>query len=307
MLDFDWSHLQSFAAVAKHGSLSAAARATGSSQPTMSRHIAQLEADLGARVFERSKAGVLLTSKGVMLLDHVNAMADAAARMAMAHAGTSADLAGTVRLTASCIVATYVLPSILVDLHHKHPDIQIELVSSDDTKNLLWREADIAVRMYRPTQQDVIAQKVGDLDMAAYASTDYAARHGLLEDPAAILEHDLVGYDRSTAILDGLQALGLKPTREDFAFRSDDQVVCWQMVRAGMGIGFNQTVVGDMDPSVVRMTGDTPVASLPIWLTAHPELPSSPRVRRVFDHLKAGLRNWTRHGPDTPDSRASIS
>jgi len=289
MADLDWSHLQSFIAVAEHGSLSAAARARGSSQPTLSRHIAQLEQTIGTRLFDRSTGGVVLTQTGSDLMGHAKTMADAAAKLAILTEGGSQNFAGTVRITASQIVATYLLPPVLTALHLNAPEIEIEVVASDDTNNLLRREADIALRMYRPTQEDVIAQHVGDLTMCAYAAKTYLARKGMPVTVADILNHDLIGYDRSTLITDGLRQFGADVRRDFFKFRSDDQVVCWQMVRAGFGIGFNQQAVGDADPLVEPVFEGMPVGHLPIWLTAHSELRSTPRIRKVYDFLKSAL------------------
>ena len=285
----DWSHLQSFVAVAEHRSLTAAAQATGGSQPTLSRHISTLEQEIGERLFERSKGGVELTPRGSELLEHARVMADAASRLEMVSSGVTQDLVGTVRLTASRIVASYILPEILARLHAKYPRIEIELVASDETRNLLRREADIALRMYRPTQEDVIAVHIGDLGLAAYAANSYLDQHGPITGPEEYMQHDVVGYDRSSLIIDGMRAFGANVDREFFKFRSDDQVVCWEMVRAGWGIGFNQMAVGDADDRVQRISGPDPIAHLPMWLTAHPELQASPRIRRVFDFLKTEL------------------
>ncbi|APX11043.1 LysR family transcriptional regulator [Tateyamaria omphalii] len=289
MAEPDWSQIQSFAAVAEHGSLSAAARAQDSSQPTLSRHIAQLEATLGARLFDRSSGGMVLTDDGADLLVHATAMADAAARFDMTRDGHGSDIAGTVRLTASHVVANFILPPILMELHDAYPAIQIEVVASDSTENLLRREADIALRMYRPTQPDVIARHITDLPLGAYATPAYIAKHGAPERLEDLRHHTIIGYDRSTLIIDGFAALGLKVGRDFFAFRSDDQVLCWHMVIAGYGIGFAQVRVGDADPRVVRVSRDGDAGSMPLWLTAHPDLRRIPRVRRVYDWLANAL------------------
>ena len=285
----DWSQIQSFAAVAEHGSLSAAARAQNNSQPTLSRHIAQLEATLGVRLFDRKSGGMVLTDDGADLLAHATVMADAAARFAMDRDGTSDDVTGTVRLTASHVVANFVLPPILTALHHAHPDLQIEVIASDTTENLLRREADIALRMYRPTQPDVIAKHVTDLPLGAYATPGYIAQHGRPETLQDFMDHSIIGYDRSMLIIDGFAERGFDVGRDFFAFRSDDQVLCWHMVLAGYGIGFAQRRVGDADRRVERISGDQDVGSMPLWLTAHPDLRRIPRVRRVYDWLARAL------------------
>ncbi|WP_299623881.1 LysR family transcriptional regulator [uncultured Tateyamaria sp.] len=289
MPSLDWSFVQSFAAVAEHGSLSAAARALGSSQPTLSRHIANLEEVIGTRLFDRGRGGMALTQAGHDLVAHATQMADAAARFELSRDGHDVDVHGTVRITASQIVACYLLPQVLPALRQAHPGIAIEVVASDLSENLLRREADIALRMYRPTQLDVISKHIGDTAIGAYAAHDYIARRGMPETVQDFAGHDLIGYDRSTLIIDGMRAAGLDVTRDSFAFRCDDQVVCWNMTLAGCGIGFGQFLMGDPDPRVKRVSGNAPVASLPIWLTAHAELRSSARVRRVYDWLAENL------------------
>ncbi|MEL7128283.1 MAG: LysR family transcriptional regulator [Pseudomonadota bacterium] len=286
---FDWSLLQSFADVEAHGSLSAAARATGKSQPTLSRHISSLEQQTGSRLFTRNKNGVALTVMGAALLKHVHGMAEAAAHLRLAIDGNPDSLSGTIRITASQIMATYTMPALLTRLQHAEPEIDIEMVASDETENLLQREADIAVRMYRPTQPDVITRKVGEIKLGMFASKAYLDRRGMPKSADDLLKHTVIGYDRKLEIIEGFRQAGLKVDQDFFAFRSDDQVVCWQMVRAGYGIGFNQIRVGEADPDLVRIDIANPVGRLPIWLTAHAELRSSPRVRRVYDFLAEQL------------------
>lgn len=289
VMDFDWTQLKSFAAVGEHGSLSAAARATGMSQPTMSRHISSLEQQVGARLLERAVTGVELTAAGAALMAHAQSMADAAGRFSLSAAGRDETLAGSVRITASDAMATYVLPDLLTALRIEEPEIDLEVLASDQTENLLRREADIAVRMYRPTQPDVITRKVGDVRVGMYAAKSYVERRGMPTRFRDVLDHDVIGADRSTALIDGFRQAGLEVNRDFFAFRSDDQVLCWQMVLAGYGIGFAQVQVGDRDPRLVRIEIAGDVGILPVWLTAHSELKTSPRLRRVFDFLAEGL------------------
>lgn len=281
----DWTLLQSFASISAHGSLSAAARATGAAQPTLSRHISALEQQLGERLFNRSSSGLDLTETGARLMEHAAAMAEAATRFSIASEASSHTLAGSVRITASQIVATYILPDILTELRVAEPQLTVELVASDQTENLLRRDADIAVRMYRPRQADIIAKKVGELELGMFAAKSYIARRGTLKTPEDLLNHDVIGYDRSTLIIDGMKQVGLKVDRDFFAFRSDDQVVCWSMVVAGLGIGFNQRQIGLSDPRVDPIETAGIVDSLPVWLTAHAELRTNPRIRYVYDFL----------------------
>ena len=292
----DWETVRAFRMVAEVGSLSEAARRLGKSQPTLSRRIAAIEADIGAPLFERRHEGLVLTATGAALLAPAEAMAAAAGRLELIAAGREERLAGVIRITASQIVATYLMPEILTDLRIAEPRIQIELVASDQTENLLRREADIAVRMYRPTQNDVITRKLGEMQIGLFAAQSYLERRGTPRRIEDLRDHDFIGYDRSTLLIDGMRDAGLQMKREDFAFRSDDQSLCWRMVVAGFGLGFMQEGIGAREPKVVALPSLGPLPTLPVWLTAHEELRANPRVRRVFDFLAERLAAVARQG-----------
>ncbi len=289
MNNLDWALVQSFAAVAEHGSLAAAARKTGGSQPTMSRHIAALEQALAVRLFERTGNGLVLTPTGIALYEQARVMADAADRLGLAAAGQAESLAGSIRITASEAMSAWVLPKMLAELHQQEPDIHIELLASDQTDNLLQREADIAVRMFRPTQTELIARSVGKISLGMFATNGYLQRAGTPTSMGDLQAHRMIGDDRSTQIIDGFRNAGLEIQRNFFAFRCDNRIVQWQMVLAGLGIGFVHADIGDADPRVQRLLPEAPLPNLPIWLTAHAELRTSRRVRRVYDFLAAEL------------------
>lgn len=285
----DWSLMQSFAAVVDAGSLAAAARKTGGSQPTMSRHIASLEQTLGVRLFDRTGGGLVLTATGVTLYEDAKVMAGAANRIALSAAGQSEAIAGTIRISASETMAAWVLPEILARFHLDEPDIAIELVSSDQTDNLLMREADIAVRMFQPAQAELIAKKVGAVPLGMFASKDYLARRGTPTSFTDLQAHSVIAGDISTQILDGFRAAGIPATRDYFAFRCDSRLIQWQMVLAGFGIGFIQADIGKRNSNIVQLFPNAPLGELPIWLTSHAQLRTSRRVRRVFDFLADAL------------------
>ena len=284
----NWALLQSFAAVVDSGSLSAAAREFNLSQPTLSRHITELEKNIGQRLFYRTTKGLLLTPEGEYLAKHVAKMNNVAHNLSLQLAETES-ITGTVRITASQIVATYILPNILTDMHEVEPNIEVEVVASDRTDNLLRREADIAIRMYRPTQDDVITKKVGEFELGMFAANSYIEQNGTPSSMRELLDHNFIGYDRSPLIIDGFKRMGINISRNFFSFRSDDQVVCWQMVLAGLGIGFNQREIGMAERQVTLIDAGAKIESLPIWLTAHNELQSSSRVRFVYDFLASHL------------------
>ncbi len=285
----DWSLYRSFLAVAETGSLSAASMRLSQSQPTLGRHIKQLEVTLGLTLFERHTRGLTLTQDAEKLLAPARAMQAAAAQLSLVAAGQETQIGGTVRITASNIMARHILPQIIADLRVAEPEIEIELTPTDATENLLFREADIAVRMYRPTQLDVITKQVGEAPLGVYAATSYLDRAGRDVLPETIGTHDIVGYDRDDRILRGMRALGLPATQSWFSVRCDDQNTYWELVCAGCGLGFAQTSIGDADPRVERLLPELDMAALPIWLTAPEAMRHTPRIRRVWDALEAGL------------------
>lgn len=286
----DWTLTRSFLAVAETGSLSAAARQLQLSQPTLGRHITDLEAALNLPLFTRQPRGLAPTEAALALIPHARAMRAAAAQLALAAAGQDGALHGTVRITASRIVAHHILPPMLADLRQQEPGIQIELAASDESENLLFREADIAVRMYRPTQLDLISAHLIDMPIGLYAAHSYLARHPAPQSQETLMAHTFVGFDKSDLMLRMMRGLGIQANRTDFPVRCDDQIVYWNLVRAGLGIGGMQTLIGNADPGVARVAPFLRLPALPVWLTAPEALRQSARMRRVFDALTAGFR-----------------
>jgi len=287
--NIDWSLIQAFLAVAETGSLSAAARELNASQPTLGRQIKAIEAQLSADLFHRQPRGFTLTETGAALVAPARAMRDAMSQIALTAAGEQQRLEGTVRITASVATATNHLPRIIAEIRELEPDIAIELVPSDETRNLLYREADIAVRMYRPTQLDLVTQHIGDLAIGMFASRGYLQKHGV-PTLATYSQHDFVGYDKNPAILEGMAKAGINVTRDFFKTRCDDYVAHWELIRAGCGVGFAQKSVGINDPLVQELDLGFPLPTLPIWLTAHEAMRQTPRIRRVWDLLAMGLK-----------------
>lgn len=290
----DWSQLRVFLAVAEAGSLSGAARRLAMSQPTVGRHIQAIEAALGVALFDRHAKGLRPTACAGRLLPHARQMRESAERLALIAAGQSGDLAGTVRLTASVFVAHHILPPILADLRRDQPGIAIELVASDASDNLLFREADIALRMYRPTQPELCALRLGEVRFGAFAAPAYLDRRGRPARVGDLAGHDLIGFDRDDRIIRAMRAGGLAVTRDSFATRTDHPTVYWALLRAGCGIGFGQIGAARHDPAVERVLPGLPIAPLPIWLAAPMATRRHPRIARVWAHLETGLRRSLR-------------
>ena len=288
-LPLDWTLLRSFLAVAETGSLSAAARDTGQSQPTLGRHIRLLENQVGGALFDRHPKGLTLSALGRELRPGAEAMREGARQVALAAAGGDARMAGPVRITASVFVSVHLLPPILAEIRTRHPEIELELVASDQSENLLFHEADIALRMYRPEQLDMMTRHLGDLQLGIYAAPAYLARRGAPRGFAELLDHDIVGYDRDDRLIRGFRDAGLEVTRDSFPVRTDDQVAYWELVCSGAGLGFGQCPVADRDPRVTRILPDVPLPTLPVWLTTHERLRHTPRIARIWDALAEGL------------------
>lgn len=295
MTEIDWNLLPTFLAVVNSGSLSGAARSLKISQPTVGRQIETLESQLGVTLFTRAPRGLTPTEAAQAILEYAEEMKVAATSLSLAAAGISDQVAGTVRITASEVVATYVLPAMLAAILRDEPRLDLELVASDRTDDLLLREADIAVRMVRPVQPDLISKHVGDLPLGLFAHEDLLARYGPVETLEGFRRMPFVGLDRSTLLIEGMTRLGVHAERSDFRFRSDDQAACLEAVAAGVGMGVSQVHLMAGRPGMVRVLPDLELPELPIWLTANRELRSAARVRRVFDELDRMLTALTRN------------
>lgn len=285
LASLDWSLIQAFLAVADTGSLSAAARQLGLSQPTLGRKVREAEAALGVELFRRHPRGLALSETGAEMRAPAEAMRAAAAQMGLVAAGRDLALTGPVRITASVVVSHFVLPPVLAQLRTEEPGIEIDLVASDSSENLLFREADIAVRMYRPGQLDVITHHVADLPTGAYAATRYLDRVGRPDTVEDLLALDWIGFDRNEMIINGMAEAGWRVTRNFFKLRTDDQAAYWQLARAGGGVAIMQQRIGEPDPLVERLLPDMPLPVMPVWLTAHESLRRVPRVARVWEAL----------------------
>ncbi|UJW80914.1 LysR family transcriptional regulator [Hydrogenophaga sp. SL48] len=289
MSDFNWQLIPSFLAAHQHGSLLGAARALGISQPTVGRHVSALEAQLGTPLFERTGRGLVPTPAAARLADAARAMETGAQTLMRGAQQAQATLSGTVRLSASQPVACFLLPPLLARLRTELPGVQIELVVSNAVSDLLKREADIAIRMLRPTQGTLVARRIGQVGVSACAHRDYLARRGVPQQPADLLQHELVGNDKVQEIYHGFAALGHPVGPEQFALRTDDLIAYWAAVRAGLGIGFVASYLLRNDPDLVPVLPDLPIPSLPVWLVVHREIRSSRRMRAVLDFLAREL------------------
>jgi DNA-binding transcriptional LysR family regulator len=286
---FDWNRARAFLVTAEEGSLSAAARALGMAQPTLGRQVNALEDELGVVLFERVGRGLTLTPSGLELLDHVRAMGNAANRISLSAAGQSQSIEGTICISASEIYAAFLLPPIIIKLRELEPGIDVEIVASHATSDLRRREADIAIRNFRPTEPDLVAKKIRDVPARLYATPNYIERIGSPRLPVDLGQADFISIDSAGALRNGLNAIGFNLTRQNFPIMTENYLVMWELVKHGLGIGILDGNIGDAEPLVERVLPDLDPLMFPIWLVAHRELNTSRRIRVVFDLLATEL------------------
>lgn len=286
---FDWNRARAFLVTAEEGSLSAAARALGMAQPTLGRQVGALEEELSVVLFERVGRGLTLTPSGLELLDHVRAMGDAANRVSLSAAGQSQSIEGTVCIAASETYAAILLPPIIAKLRRAEPGIDIEIVTSNKASDLRRREADIAIRNFRPTEPDLVAKKIRDVPARLYAAPAYLERIGNPKVPYDLRHADFISIDNSGMFLKGLNALGLNIAQRNFPIFTENYLVMWELVKHGLGIGVLDGNIGDAEPLVRRALPDLGPLMFPIWLVAHREVNTSRRIRVVFDLLAEEL------------------
>lgn len=276
-----WDLYAAFLAVVRTGSLSAASRALGVAQPTARRQVEALEESLGLVLFTRSQAGLTPTEAALAMLPYAEAMSgNAAAAMRAVHGSTS-EVAGTVRITASEMIGLEVLPPMLAPLTREHPRLAIELSATNANEDLVRRDADIAIRLSSPTQAALVPRRAGTVAIGFFASEAYVAARGTPRTPAELRKHTLVGRDRDLDFYAALESAGLSLARADFAYRTDSDVGQLAAVRAGIGIGVCQLPLAG---ELVRVLPKLSFA-LPVWVVTHEDLRHTRRVAEVFEHL----------------------
>ncbi|GJJ00872.1 LysR family transcriptional regulator [Duganella rhizosphaerae] len=288
--EIDWHLIRIFLAVVDSGSLTAAATLLGTSQPTLSRRIEELELHIGMSLFERAARGLRLTAAGEALLEPARQMRLAAQSVSLTALSHTQQLDGTVRLTASEMTSAYLLPDIITRIRNHHPEIQIEVVVSNHVENLLERQADIALRHTDVSQNGLIARRIGQLDIGAYAHADYLAAVGGRVDPTCLDRYQWIGYDTSDALLRGFRDAGIPVKRDFFGIRCDNHITGWQLALAGAGICLAPCIVAGQAPQMRMVMPRSAIPPIPLWLTAHRELRSSRRIKIVFAMLVEGLR-----------------
>jgi DNA-binding transcriptional LysR family regulator len=290
--DPGWELYRSFLAVMREGSLSGAARMLGMTQPSLGRHIRELEEALGVSLFARSPQGLTPTDLAHALLPHAQAMASASAALRRAASTRQDTMSGVVRITASEVMGVEVLPSMLTAFRQQQPGVVIELSLSNQMENLLRRDADIAIRMARPTQDALVARQVGKIALGMYAHKRYLKAHGQPASMVDLTAHALIGFDHETPYIRSMRPAGSPYAREHFALRTDNDLAAIAALRAGYGIGFCQVGIARRDAALVRLLVDSVELHMDTWVVMHEDLRRNALMRALYDHLAAALIDY---------------
>lgn len=287
----DWAHARAFLAAAETGSLSAAARRLGLTQPTLGRQIDRLEQGLRVALFLRASRGLVLTEAGARLLPDAQAMAAAAEAMARSASDVTDPGKGVVRITTSEIVGGAVLPPRLAPLMRAYPNLTLELVATNSAQDLLRRDADIAVRMVRPVQAALVARRIGQVELGLFGAASYFAYRPVPQVIADLANHALIGFDRDDG---GARSIGANwaAFAERFRYRTDSDLAQLAALRAGLGLGVCHVPLARADPTLHRALPDLARFELEMWVVTHESLRDNPRVRLVFDHLVSTLSDY---------------
>lgn len=284
-----WDFYRTFLTVLQEGSLSAAARELGLTQPTIGRHIDALESIIGFQLFIRSPQGLIPTEAAIDLRPHAEQLASNAAALLRAATGQGGGVRGTVRISASEVIGIEVLPPMLSALNDRHADLIIELSVSDAVEDLLRQEADIAVRMVAPEQDALITRRIGGIPLGLHAHRRYLDKHGFPEKLEDLRKHRTIGFDRESAFVRTIRKRVPLLDLMRPSFRADSNLAQLAAIRAGFGIGVCQVELAKRDPDIVRLFEREFELPLETFVVMHENLKTTPRCRATFDALVEGL------------------
>jgi DNA-binding transcriptional LysR family regulator len=292
-ITFDWNRARAFLVTAEEGSLAGAARSLGMTQPTLGRQVAALEREIGLDLFTRRGRGLELTPNGIKLLEYVRLMGDAANQFSLSASGKSDVIEGDVSITASELLSTFMLPPMIKALRETEPGIEIEINSTNEERDLNRREADIAIRNFRPTQPELIVKRLCSVRGHLYAAKSYLQQ---LDNPQSIEELNKANFidtEKPGRLMTLLNSQGFNLTKQNFPVISNSHIVQWELVKQGVAITATVEEIGDNEPLVERVViSNLPLITMDLWLVTHNELKTNRRIRRVFDFLVSEFSDY---------------
>ena len=288
-ISFDWSHIRAFVATAELGTLSAASRALGLTQPTLGRQVTALEDSLGVTLFERAGRRMALTSQGRSLLPVAQEMRDTALRFSLVAEGQTRSVSGHVSITATDFVCAHALPPIIAALRQRAPGLDIDLLPSNEVQDLTRRAADISIRHARPVQPELIGRLLGEKPAYLCAAPQYLDRVGRPKSLADLETADFVGFEDTQVMVEILNGVGVPVRAENVHVSSPAGAVIGALTQQGLGYSIQTDDIIRQLPGVEIVLPDVFHIPIPVWLVTHRELHSSARIRFVFDHLAENL------------------
>jgi DNA-binding transcriptional LysR family regulator len=285
----DWNLLRSFCAIFETGTLTAAARLSGVTQPSMGRHLRELEAAIGETLFVRLPGKLQPTARAEALFETLAPIRSAVRDAHSLFHEKQGRIAGVVRVAVAHVYAMRVVPDILAPLLNAQPDLEIELSVANRVDNLLRREADIAVRLMRPEQDSLIARKMGATEMGLFAHESFIARFGEPTTFNIPSEAFIAGFDREPITIAPAIRSGELKQAPRFRFRSDSMMARHAVVESGFGLGMYCVDIAANIPGLKRILEKEVSLPLEVWLCAHDELKRSARMRYVWERLSSEL------------------
>jgi len=285
MNNIDWGLIRSFIQTARDGSLSSAAKNLGVSQPTLSRNIQMLEQQTKLQLFQRTTKGLTLTEAGEKLIDAATQMEEASDLFQRQTTGLSEELAGDIRISANEIVGIYLLPPALTAFREKHPKVHIEIEITNQSTSLSKRDADIALRMYRPTQPDLVARRLPDLPLGFFASKNYIEQYGVPTSADNFKQHHVIGFDRDMSFITAAQNMGFDLSAQDFVFRTDYLPAQLNLARFDGGIVGTHVGLAKQYPELEQILDWLPLPPLEFWIVCHGDTAYNARIREMTRFL----------------------
>ena len=286
----DWDDLRFFLALARHGSLSAAARDLHVAQSTVGRRLASLETSLGVRLLNRTPDGYTPTQAGEGVRAHAERLEVEAVSLERTVGGRDVRMAGVVRVTCAESVATHILAPCLASLHSKQPEIMLELIPNPRELSLSMREADISVRLKQPDQHDLVVRRVGTIAFGLYASPEYLQNRGDVDFADGCSGHHLI--TQSEDIEDATQTgwLSDRAPRARVAMQTSSHEAAVVAAIHGGGLACLARFRADREDGLYRLTTPPPVPTASIWLVVHRDNRQTPRIRAVLTHITERVR-----------------
>ncbi len=301
----DWDDLRFFLAITRHGKLSTAARELNVSQPTVGRRLASLEASLGVRLLNRTPEGYVLTPAGQDVRGKAERLEGEARALERTVGGRDTRLSGLVRVTCAETMAAHVLAPCFAVLQRRHADIMVRLIPHPKNLSLSMREADLSVRLARPSQHDLVVRRLGSVAFGLYASADYLERRGGPDFEDGCPGHDIVGQLNDVGNAPQFGWLAEVTRRGRISFQTSSHEAAVGATVHGAGLACLARFRADREEGLMRLFPPVAAPVEPIWLAVHKDSRDTPRIRAVMTHITDCVRRS--RGKLLPDDTADTT